>query len=338
VSDQPFAAIGMYFEHPGVGLREALEFAARAEASGIAISAVGEGWEDNFAMVGALAACTTRVEIVSAIATWTRTPVATALAATTSAELSGGRYRLGLGAIPRRWSEDWHGIPYNDPVARMRDYVGAVRAAWRSGPGKPVDYSGSHYAFSGYERPSPVLPEPIPLYLGASRERMTELSGEVADGVVFSSILTASWLRDVSWPALERGFAVAGRAREGFEVGSVIFCAIDEETSRARDLMRGCVAMHAARFPDITVRSGFEAELERIAPAVECGDHAAAAEAVTDAMVEEMAVVGTADEVRAKLGRYEGLIDWPILMPPIGLDPTVSRGQIERIIETFGND
>ena len=64
----------------------------------------------------------------------------------------------------------------------------------------------------------------------------------------------------------------------------------------------------------------------------------AAAEAVTDAMVEEMAVVGTADEVRDKLGRYEGLIDWPILMPPIGLDPTASRGQIERIIETFGND
>ena len=338
MSDGPFEKVGMYLEHPGVGLREALAYAVRAEEAGMAVSAVGEGWEDNFALVGALAACTSRVEIVSAIATWTRTPVATALAATTSAELSGGRYRLGLGAIPREWSEDWHGIPYDDPVARMRDYVAAVRAAWRSGPGEPVDYTGSHYSFRGYQRPSPPPEEPIPVYLGASRERMTALAGEVADGVIFSSILSSGWLGERSWPALERGFAAADRARASFDVASVIFCAIDDDTGSARDLMRGCVAMHAARFPDITARSGFASELEPIARAVDRGDHAGAAAAVTDTMVEAMAVVGTAAEVCEKLARYDRLIDWPILMPPIGLDRDTSRQQIERIIETFGSE
>ncbi len=336
MSDLPFRALGMYLEHPGVGLREALAFAERAEQAGFGISAVGEGWEDNYALVGALAARTERVEIVSAIATWTRTPVAAALAATTSAELSGDRYRLGLGAIPREWSEDWHGIPYDDPVARMRDYVGAIRAAWSSRPGAPVTYSGSHYAFSGYERPGPPPAEPIPLYLGASRERMTELAGEVADGVVFSSILTTAWLRDVSWPALERGLARSGKSRDSLEVGSVVFCAIADDVAEARDLMRLCVAHHAARFPDITRKAGFASELEPIAAAITAGDHGAAAAAVTDQMVEETAVVGTPAEVRDKLARYESLVDWPVLMPPIGLPPETSREQIERIIDTFG--
>ena len=58
VSDGPFEKVGMYLEHPGVGLREALAYAVRAEEAGMAVSAVGEGWEDNFALVGALAACT----------------------------------------------------------------------------------------------------------------------------------------------------------------------------------------------------------------------------------------------------------------------------------------
>jgi alkanesulfonate monooxygenase SsuD/methylene tetrahydromethanopterin reductase-like flavin-dependent oxidoreductase (luciferase family) len=314
----PFRAIGMYLEHPGVGLREALDAAVRAEESGIGISAVGEGWEDNFALVGALAARTSRVEIVSAIATWTRTPVATALAATTSAELSAGRYRLGLGAIPRSWSEDWHGIPYDDPVARMRDYVAAVRVAWRSGPGQAVDYHGTHYSFTGYARPSQPPEEPIPLYLGASRERMTELAGELADGIILSSILPASFLREVSWPALERGLARSGRERAELDVGSVVFCAVDDDVAAARDLMRACVALHAARFPDLSARAGFEEETGLIARAVAAGEHNHAAAAVSDAMVEAMAVVGSADDVRQKLTRYEGLVDWPVLMPPVG--------------------
>ena len=336
MTDLPFRALGMYLEHPGVSLREALEFAERAEQAGFGISAVGEGWEDNYALVGALAARTTRVEIVSAIATWTRTPVAAALAATTSAELSGDRYRLGLGAIPRSWSEDWHGIPYTDPVERMRDYVGAIRAAWRSRPGEPVDYAGSHYSFTGYQRPAPPSGVPIPLYLGASRRRMTELAGEIADGIVLSSLTTLRLLHELAWPALERGFARAGRTRESFEVGSVVFSAISDDPDEARDLMRLCVAHHAARFPDLTVKAGFAGALEAIGPAVAAGDHVTAAAAVSDEMVEEIAVVGTPAQVRDKLVRYEGLVDWPVLMPPIGLPPEVSRAQIERIIDTFG--
>ena len=327
----------MYFEHPGVSLREALVFAERAERAGFGISAVGEGWEDNYALVGALAARTDHVKIVSAIATWTRTPVAAALAATTSAELSCGRYRLGLGAIPREWSENWHEIAYDDPVERMRDYVMAIRAAWQSRPGIPVSYSGNYYAFSGYERPSPPPSDPIPLYLGASRQRMTELAGEIADGVIFSSMLTAGLLEKMSWPALERGLERSCRTRKDFEVGSVIFCSIDDDVAQARDMMRLCVAYHAARFPDLALKAGFSDQLDLIVPAIKAGDSAAAASAVTDQMVEEIAVVGTAKGVREELMRYKGLIDWPVLMPPIGLTPENSRNQIERIIDTFGS-
>ena len=144
-------------------------------------------------------------------------------------------------------------------------------------------------------------------------------------------------LEKMSWPALERGLERSCRTRKDFEVGSVIFCSIDDDVAQARDMMRLCVAYHAARFPDLALKAGFSDQLDLIVPAIKAGDSAAAASAVTDQMVEEIAVVGTAKGVREELMRYKGLIDWPVLMPPIGLTPENSRNQIERIIDTFGS-
>jgi alkanesulfonate monooxygenase SsuD/methylene tetrahydromethanopterin reductase-like flavin-dependent oxidoreductase (luciferase family) len=104
-----------------VSLADALRLAETAEGAGFGIVTTGEGPAETFSLVGALAMRTTSVELFSSTATWTRTPVTTALAASTVAELTGGRYRLGIGAMPRAWSEKWHDVDYARPVERMRD-------------------------------------------------------------------------------------------------------------------------------------------------------------------------------------------------------------------------
>lgn len=146
-------AVGIAVGYAGARFEESLELAAAAEAAGLDVVAVGDASADNFALLGAVAARTTRIRLISSIATWTRTPVTTALASKTVANLCDGRYVLGIGPMPRSWAEDWHGVDYAHPLERMRDFVAAVRAAWRAEPAQPVTHEGPFYrlrAFPGH--------------------------------------------------------------------------------------------------------------------------------------------------------------------------------------------
>ena len=140
-----FRAVGLTVGYGCLELPESVELARRADAAGIGIIAAGDGFVENFSTMGAIAASTSRAELFTSVVGWTRTPVTAALAATTLQDLSRGRYRLGLGTMPREWSEGWHDVEYSRPVSRMRDYVAAIRAAWSARPGEPVDHTGPYY-------------------------------------------------------------------------------------------------------------------------------------------------------------------------------------------------
>jgi alkanesulfonate monooxygenase SsuD/methylene tetrahydromethanopterin reductase-like flavin-dependent oxidoreductase (luciferase family) len=230
---------------PQVSLTESLRFAKEAEDAGFGIVSAGENSIENFSVLGALAMSTTNVELFSGIASWTRTPVTTAIGASTIDDLSGGRYRLGLGPMPRPWSEGWHDVEAAHPVDRMRDFVGAIRAAWRALPGRPVDYEGSFYRFRGFE---PIYgPERIgavPIYLAATRRRMARLGGEIGDGLIFNTMSSLEWVRDALWPQVERGLEASGRSRADLDTGIVRICIIDDDRARAFETGRNTLGFY----------------------------------------------------------------------------------------------
>lgn len=332
-----YRALGIAVGRPNIPLAEALDLAEDAERAGFGIVAAGEGFFENFSLMGALTQRTRVAELVTAVATWTRTPVTTALAAATLTELSGGRWRAGLGAMPRRWNEGWHDIDPSRPVDRMRDFVAAVRAVLAAGPGGTVDHDGPFYRIHGYARPAGQRPVRVPLYVGATRRSMTELAGEVADGVVFNVVHSLAWLREIGAPALQAGLDRAGRKRSDFDIGLLAYCAIDDDEGRAFDLARSALAFYfeLPYFAELLRKSGWTEQLERGRAAVARHDAAAAARAVTDDMVDAMAIAGTPRTVRAKLARYEGQVDWVVLTTPIGNAPDVTRGLTARILSTF---
>jgi 5,10-methylenetetrahydromethanopterin reductase len=334
----PFRALGLAVGRPSIPLTEALDLAETAERAGFAMIGAGEGFFENFALMGALTQRTHSAELMTAITTWTRTPVTTALAVATLAELSGGRYRLGLGAMPRDWSEGWHDVDSSRPVERMRDFIASLRAVLDGRPGRPVDHAGPFYRVRGYEPTSERAPTRIPLYLGATRPRMTELAGEVADGVIFNVIHSITCLRDVAWPALLAGLDHAGRRRQDFDAGILLYCAIAEDEARAFDLARPGLAFYFAvpYFADVLRHHGWDKELERGRVALARRDRAGAARAVSDDMVDAMTIAGTPRQVREKLRRYETHVDWVELVTPLENPPEVTRELTTRILSTFG--
>lgn len=121
--------LGLCLAVPPLPLQEQPDLAQRAERAGAAVLAVGEARYDSFATATIVAGATSTVPVLTAVTTWVRSPVATAVAALTVAEASGGRFTLGLGTMPPSWNRDYHGINPSRPLARMREYVAALRAA-----------------------------------------------------------------------------------------------------------------------------------------------------------------------------------------------------------------
>jgi alkanesulfonate monooxygenase SsuD/methylene tetrahydromethanopterin reductase-like flavin-dependent oxidoreductase (luciferase family) len=239
--------------------------------------------------------------------------------------------------MPREWSEGWHGISYDRLVEQMRDYVSAVRTAYAAPAGRPTDYDGPFYRFRGYERFAPAVSESVPIYLAATRPAMTELAGEIADGVIFNTISSPEWLRDKLVPRLERGLDRTGRARRRFDAGILLYCAIADDPREAVELAKSGLAFYfpIPYFADVLEHHGFTEELKRGREAAERRDVAGMVAAVSDEMVEAIAIVGTAEEVPEKLRRYEGLVDWVELSAPLGHGPESVVTMTKKIIDAF---
>jgi probable F420-dependent oxidoreductase len=317
-----------------VPFAEAVALARAAEDAGFTKLTVGDNMTEGFTMVGALGAMTRTAQIHTSIVTWTRTPVLMALAATTAATLTGGRFGLGLGTMPRAWSEDYHGIPYANPVGRMRDYVGAIRAALSATPDAPVDYEGPFYRMRGYRPLLQPSEQRIPITLGVIRPRMSRLAGEIADGVCLDSMNSVEWTRDVLWPQLSAGLAASGRPRSAFEAGTAVISAIADDPREARDMARRTIAFYLITpyLKDVMTHHGCADAYDRGLAALERGDREAAARAIPDEIVEAIAVTGTPDEYREKLRRYVGVVDWVRLSPAHANPLPVVIDQARRIV------
>ena len=324
---------------PGLGIQlrfcEEVPLARAAEEAGFTRITAGDNMTEAFAMAGTFAAMTDSAQIHTSIVTWTRTPATTALAAATVSQLTGGRFFLGLGAMPKHWSEDHHGIDYARPVDRMRDFVAAIRAAWSAAPERPVDHAGEFYRLRGYTPMGPPSPYRIPITLGVIRPRMARLAGEIADGVCIDSMHTLGYAQDVLLPRIDAGLAASGKSRDDFDVSAAVICAVADSLQEARDLARRTISWYLVTpyLRDVLAHHGFADEYDRGARALARGGVEMAQREIHDEIVETIAVVGTPESFREKLARYDGVVDWVRLSPPHGNPIPVVREQALRLID-----
>ncbi|MEV1294210.1 LLM class flavin-dependent oxidoreductase [Pseudonocardia sp. NPDC049635] len=319
-----------------VGVRSALDLARGADAAGFDQVGVGDSQfgAESFTLLAAVAAQTERVRQVSTIAGWSRTPATTAHAAHTIAALGGRRFDLGIGPLPRARVQDWHGLEFDPVVPRMRSYLRALRACLDATPDAPTAVDDPYFPTRGYVGPG-FTRFPVRLLLGATQRRMTELAAEVADGVMFNGILPLGWLRDVAPGLVDVGLARSGRDRTEFAVTVGRFCGVDDDAERARDLARHAIAYYfrIPYFRTFLEPLGFAAELDAGERALRADDFPAQVRAVSDRMVDELAVTGTPADVLATLERYEGVVDGLSLSGAKQLPPDVAVEHTARLLE-----
>ena len=264
-----------------------------------------------------------------------RTPAAMAMAAMTMDHLSGGRFRLGLGASGPQVVEGWYGRPYPKPLARTREYVEIVRRIFARDD--PVSFDGEHYQLpypggAGLGKPLKSTIHPlradIPIYLGAEGPKNVALTAEIADGwlPLFFSPTDNEFYR----AALAEGFSRPGARRgfDDFDIAAVVPIVIDDDVEAAADVIRPMLALYAggmgakdANFHlNVFARMGFEAACTTIQDHYLAGDKKAAIAAVPTAMVEAVALVGPPAKIADDLAAWEeSVVNTLVISGPVPL-------------------
>lgn len=326
------------------GVRDTQAVAVRAEAAGFDAAWSGEFLNRSAVVsVAAMAAGTERIGVGSSIAYAVgRSPLVLANDAKFLDEMSGGRFTLGLGTGTRKMMQAWHGVTDPDgPATRMEELVPLLRRLWRLHEG-PVRHDGRFYNVDitpTADIAAPLRPD-IPIYTAGVNSRMVEVAGRVSDGLICHPTLTDRYLDDVVRPAIARGADRNGRSPQDVALKGVIICSISDDPQQARREAAAQIAFYVApkSYGPVMEAAGFGAEAAAIQDAFRNHDNEAMIAAVSDRMLAEMAVCGTADEVREALPALEKRYDHAALYSP---SFTLSSERVAEntaaIIETFGS-
>jgi probable F420-dependent oxidoreductase len=286
----------------------------------------------------AIAARTKRIRLGTGVAIWARSPILASLVAANVDELSGGRFVYGLGTGPPDWNRRFHGMSYERPVQRIREYVEVMRGAWKAAhDGSTFDYDGELYSVASYQRSLRQQRECVPIFLAAVQSGMCALAGEIADGVLFNVLSTPRYVREYALPHIARGAARAGRKPGDVERAAAIAAAVSPDRAEARRWARHHIAFYSVipYFDVMFELHGFEREAAAIRAAASAGDPGGMIDAVSDEMIDMFAISGNSDDARAQLARWDDL-DVAVLFPPtfqLEADEIVANHRA--LVETF---
>jgi probable F420-dependent oxidoreductase len=317
--------------------------AEEAEDAGIECIWTPELFRSSVTQATWIAAKTRRVGVATGIAwAFTRSPFITAVSALDIDEMSGGRFRLGMGAGVRRLNESWHNASYGRPAPHLREAIEATRLIIeRAGSGRPIRYEGSYYDIDikGWARPHKPARETIPIYAAAVQSGMARMAGDVADGLVGHPVCSIRWIDETIVPAFELGLSRSGRERGSFDYLPTVCCAIDDDEDRAREVARRTIAFYATvrTYAPLWDMHGFGAQALAVGDAFRSGDLASMPGHVSDEMVDTYTAAGPLDKVRARVVETAERGDGLFLTPPTYfIDPAEIAEYQRRIVEAFG--
>lgn len=323
-------------------VRGDVELAVRAERAGFDSVFTVEFFHRNaFVPLGAIGQATERVRIGTAIAgAFTRTPLLLAAAAMDLDELSAGRMVLGLGSGTRRMNEDWYDVRFSEPAARMRELVELLRAAVAAQRGGGFRFQGRFWkiAVPIYARPGAARPD-VPIWVAAVNRGMIATAGAVADALVGHPIATRRWHREVTLPGLRAAEAQAGRPAGACALKPYVMTALDADRDAAVRAAKGQIGFYLTTelYHSVLDLHGLREVGQRCRAALRHFDTKAMAEAIPDALVEEIAIACTPDEARDRLAQWKDLTDEPLFYAPtVGVRPERVRANLDAILEVFG--
>ena len=296
--------------------QENLALAQEADRLGYSSAWAAEAYGSDAATVLAwVAAQTETIDVGSAVFQIpARTPAMTAMTAATLDSLSGGRFRLGLGVSGPQVSEGWHGVRFDKPLARTREYVEIVRMALAR---ETVRHEGTFWTLPLPDGPGkalrltvhPARPD-IPLYLAAIGPKNLELTGEIADGwlaIFFAPEHAGELLGHVG-----AGRARAGKDLAGLDVVPTVPVVVGDDLEACAAPLRHYAALYVGGmgsreqnfYNRLAVSMGYEKAAAEVQDLYLARNHRDAAAAVPFEFIDRTSLIGPRERIRDRVAAY----------------------------------
>lgn len=290
---------------------------------------IPESWgREAFSSLGALSQITSRVKLGTSITSiYARSPATTAMATMTLDLLSSDRVMLGLGVSTPTLVENWHGVEFDEPLPRMREYVECFRQIMK---GEKINFKGRYFRVMDFKLLYKPSRTKIPVFIAAVNKNMVSLACDIADGVLL-------YLRPIE--ELKKTIPdIKSKTKErDFEVGCVIIGAISNTDSQlARDRAAKTLAFYISVskfYSRFIAENGFQDEVAQISSEYGRGGLAAASKCVSGNMLNAMTICGTGEECIKSLHKF---IAAGISLPIIQVNPVGDTlASLNEMVETF---
>ncbi|MFT7598268.1 MAG: putative F420-dependent oxidoreductase [Acidimicrobiales bacterium] len=293
---------------------------AAIEAAGYDGVTVAENAHNPFLPLAIAAVHSSKLSLETGVAiAFPRSPMMTANMGWDIQAASKGRFVLGLGSQVKAHNERRFSTPWSAPAPRMREYVNAVRAIWRTWEtGEKLDVKGEHYNFSLMTPnfiPAALESPPPAIKISAVGPAMLRLSGEACDGVSLHPFCTRAYQENQILPRVEEGMAKTGRKRENFEIsggGFIATGATDEEVAEMFEWVRYRIGFYGSTraYWPVFDEHGLEELGQKLNHLSRNDGWDQMAAEVSDDVVRLFAAVGRHDElVAAVTERFSGVTD-----------------------------
>jgi len=267
---------------------------------------IPETWGmENFSMLSMVSQKVNSPKIGSSIINiYSRSPSLMAMGAATVDTISNGRLVLGLGTSSMPIIEDFHGMKFEKPVSRMREYVEIIRLVLS---GKQVNYDGNFFKLKNFSLLIKPLRSHIPIYLAAVNQKMVELTWEIADGVIF-------YLRPIS--ELKNTIEKMQNKKK-IDVSCQLITCVSKDSQKAIDHAKKTLSFYISVgeiYRNFLAKNGFQNETEEIFQEFEKSGLGHVHEFVSDSMIESLTICGNPQECLTKLKKFKDTgLDLPIL-------------------------
>lgn len=297
---------------------ETVERVRIAEDLGVESVWVAEAWgRDAFSILTQLALATKKIQLGTAIVNvFSRTPAVLAMTFGTLDELSEGRAIIGLGSSGKNVIEHWHGVPFEKPATRLREYIEIINMIMKQ---ERLNYDGKVFKMErGFTAQFPTYRDHIPTYIASITPKSIVQTGEVADGWI-----PIYWSKDKIGEGVDmlmEGAKKAGKTRADITVApSTVLQVTDAGTDeQIRMQARAPIAFYIGRmgtyYYEMLERHGYEEEVKKVKEGWAARDPKAAAMGVSDRMLEQTAIVGPVESCAEQLNERRALgVDLPII-------------------------
>jgi F420-dependent oxidoreductase-like protein len=290
----------------GYDRKEVLKAARLADELGYHSIWIPEAWSyEQFQLLTEIALATKNLRLATGIANvFSRSAGLLAMSAATLDEISGGRAILGLGTSGKNVVENFHGVPYRKPLTRLTETIGIAQALWRGdrlAPEMSTLFDARHFKLEM----TPLRPK-IPVYVASLQDKAIREIGRIADG----------WV-PTFWPykhfkdgiaLLAEGARQAGRDPKEIDVAPFVAVIPMPDAGMARAMIKPLVSFYiggmGVYYHALFCKYGFKDNADLVRDLYNKGDRKQAAAAVSDDLIDAIAICGTPEHCREKLAEW----------------------------------